>query len=91
MNLDMSYPGISFGYHSWALGAYLDSLEKFIGIAKDQYRTRAMHELKKRKNEFEPGEYYQQKLNEVDEAEPGGCQNRRSALVLSPLLVALGG
>ena len=35
MKLDMSYPGISFGYHSWALGAYLDSLENFIGIAKD--------------------------------------------------------
>ncbi len=68
MNLDISYPGISFGYHSWALGAYLDSLENFIDIAKEQYRTRVKHELEKRKNEFEPEEYYQQKLNEVDEA-----------------------
>jgi len=64
----MSYPGISFGYHSWALGAYLDSLENFIGIAKEQYRTRAKHELEKKKNEYEPEDYYQQKLHEVDEA-----------------------
>ena len=68
MKLDMGYPGISFGYHSWALGAYLDSLESFIGIAKEQYRTRAKHDLEKRKEEFEPEEYYQQKLNEIDEA-----------------------
>ena len=68
MKLDMGYPGISFGYHSWALGAYLDSLENFIGIAKEQYRTRAKHDLEKRKEEFEPKEYYQQKLNEIDEA-----------------------
>ena len=68
MKLDMSYPGISFGYHSWALGAYLDSLENFIAIAKEQYRTRAKHELEKRKNEYDPEEYYQQKLNEIDEA-----------------------
>ncbi len=67
MKLDMSYPGISFGYHSWALRAYLDSLESFIGMAKEQYRTRAKHELEKRKNEYHPEEYYQQKLNEVDE------------------------
>jgi hypothetical protein len=68
MKLDMSYPGISFGYHSWALGVYLDSLENFIGIAKEQYRTRAKHELVIKKVQFEPEEYYQQKLGEVDEA-----------------------
>lgn len=68
MRLDMSYPGISFGYHSWALGAYLDSLENFIGITKEQYRTRAKHELETKKAQFEPEEYYQQKLREVDEA-----------------------
>lgn len=68
MKLDMGYPGISFGYHSWALGAYLDSLENFIGIAKEQYRIRATHELEIRKEEFEPEDYYQQKLNEIDEA-----------------------
>ena len=37
-------------------------------IAKEQYRTRAKHDLEKRKEEFEPEEYYQQKLNEIDEA-----------------------
>ena len=25
MKLDLSYPGISFGYYSWSLGIYLDS------------------------------------------------------------------
>ncbi len=64
----MSYPGISFGYHSWALGAYLDSLENFIGIAKEQYRTRAKHELETKKAQFGSEEHYQQKLREVDEA-----------------------
>jgi hypothetical protein len=68
MKLDMGYPGISFGYHSWALGAYLDSLENFIGIAKEQYRTRAKHDLEKRKDENEPEDYYNQNLNEIDEA-----------------------
>ena len=23
MKLDLSYPGVSFGYHSWSLGIYL--------------------------------------------------------------------
>ncbi|MBL3591805.1 MAG: hypothetical protein JMN24_18815 [gamma proteobacterium endosymbiont of Lamellibrachia anaximandri] len=68
MKLDMSYPGISFGYHSWALGAYLDSLENFIGIAKEQYRTRVKHELRIIKDEIYSDEHYQQKLREVDEA-----------------------
>lgn len=68
LKLDMSYPGISFGYHSWALGAYLDSLENFIGVAKEQYRIRAKHELETKREQSESDEYYQQKLREINEA-----------------------
>ena len=45
MKLDLSYPGISFGYHSWSLGIYIESLEDFISHAADQYRLRAKREL----------------------------------------------
>ena len=68
LDLDMGYPGISFGYQSWSLGIYLESLENFIGIAQEQYRTRAKHQLEINKEQFQPDEYYKQKLFEIDEA-----------------------
>src|SRR3989344_7289934 len=67
LRLDLGYPGISFGYHSWALGAYLDSLENFIGIAQEQYRVRAKRGLEKKRNELEPEEYSQEERY-IDEA-----------------------
>ena len=45
--MDMSYPGFSFGYESWALNTYLDVLEEHIGFASEQYSLRAIRELKK--------------------------------------------
>ncbi|NKC13791.1 MAG: hypothetical protein GKR94_16875 [Gammaproteobacteria bacterium] len=45
MKLDMSFPGISFGYHSRALSAYLDSLEESAAHAGAQYRLRKTREL----------------------------------------------
>jgi len=67
MRLDMGYPGLSFGYHSWALGAYLDSLEQFVSFAQEQYRLRAKCDLEKRKDEYEP-EQYAQEEGLIDEA-----------------------
>jgi hypothetical protein len=65
--IDWSYPGLSFGYHSWALGVYLESMESFVGVAKEQYRVRARHALERRRAEFHPDELLQ-KQSEVDEA-----------------------
>ena len=83
LRLDISYPGISFGYHSWALGVYLESLEEFIGYAGEQYRLRAKRALDARKDELGEVEYMQE-AGYVDEAAeehiPGYA--RMSAVVL---------
>ena len=67
MKLDLSYPGISFGYHSWSLGVYIESLEDFISHAGDQYRLRAQMELDRRVDKL-PAELYTQELAYIDEA-----------------------
>ena len=67
MKLDLSYPGISFGHHSWSLGAYIESLEEYISQAGDQYRVRAKRELDRRVDEL-PEELYAQELWKIDEA-----------------------
>lgn len=67
LNLDLSYPGISFGYESWALETYLTALEEHLSFAQDQYRLRAKRELAKRADDLHPDEYTQ-KLFAVDEA-----------------------
>ncbi|MBK7565076.1 MAG: hypothetical protein IPI21_12775 [Propionivibrio sp.] len=45
LRLDMGYPGISFGYESWALQTYLDALQEHLPLIKDQYRLRAEQAL----------------------------------------------
>jgi hypothetical protein len=67
MNLDLSFPGISFGYESWALESYLKVLEEQISHAQAQYRLRAERELEKEKDKLEYHEYGE-KLSEIDEA-----------------------
>lgn len=67
LNLDLSFPGISFGYESWALESYLNVLEDQISYAQAQYRLRAERELEKNKNKLEYHEYGA-KLSEIDEA-----------------------
>lgn len=69
LSLDIGYPGISFGYHSWALAGYLSALDNFIELAKEQYKVRASHELSTRRNEFSPGEYDQKQLQIVELAD----------------------
>jgi hypothetical protein len=66
LNLDISFPGISFGYESWALDSYLTVLEDQIEHARAQYRLRAERELEKSQNleHFE----YGARLAEIDEA-----------------------
>lgn len=67
LRLDMGYPGLSFGYHSWALGAYLDSLENFISLAQEQYRVRAKRSLESKRDEYD-SDHYAQEENYTDEA-----------------------
>lgn len=66
-NLDLSFPGISFGYESWALQSYLNVLEEQIEHARAQYRLRAEHELGKQKRDLEHDEYAAE-LFEIDDA-----------------------
>ena len=67
LNLDLSFPGISFGYESWALECYLNVLENQISYAQAQYRLRAECDLEKEKGKLEYHEYGS-KLSEIDEA-----------------------
>lgn len=67
MKIDLSYPGITFGYESWALESYLNVLEEQILHAQEQYRLRSERELKKRREELEFHEY-DERLREIDEA-----------------------
>ena len=67
LNLDISFPGISFGYESWALDSYLKVLDDQIAHARDQYRLRAERQLENQKGELERLEYSQQ-LMQIDEA-----------------------
>ena len=83
MKLDLSYPGISFGYHSWSLGIYLQILEDFISSAGDQYRVRARKDLDERRSVL-PDEVYMQELSYIDEAADEHIPSyaRMSAIVL---------
>jgi hypothetical protein len=67
LNVDLSYPGISFGYESWALDSYLKVLEDQISHARDQYRLRAERELEKTKAELGREEYWS-KLTQIEDA-----------------------
>ena len=67
LNLDLSFPGISFGYESWALDSYLKVLEDQIEHARAQYRLRAGRELERQKADLEHYEYGA-RLSEIDEA-----------------------
>lgn len=67
LDLDLDFPGISFGYESWALESYLNVLEEQISHAQDQYRLRAERALEKEKDKLEYHEYGT-KLLEIDEA-----------------------
>jgi len=67
LNLDLSYPGISFGYESWALDSYLKVLEDQIEHARAQYRLRAEHQLARDHKNLEHHEY-SSRLSEIDEA-----------------------
>lgn len=67
LNLDLSYPGISFGYESWALGSYVKVLDEQISHACDQYRLRAERELEKAEPKLEREEYWS-KLSEIEDA-----------------------
>ena len=70
LNLDISFPGISFGYESWALESYLNVLEEQISHARDQYRLRAERELEAQKGDLEHHEYGE-RLFMIDEAADG--------------------
>jgi hypothetical protein len=67
LNLDLGFPGISFGYESWALDSYLKVLEQQIEYARAQYRLRAEHELEKQKRGLDHAEYGS-RLSSIDEA-----------------------
>ncbi|MBK7898264.1 MAG: hypothetical protein IPJ99_02580 [Betaproteobacteria bacterium] len=67
LNLDLGFPGISFGYESWALESYLNVLEEQISHAQAQYRLRAERGLENEKCSLEYHEYGA-RLSEIDEA-----------------------
>ncbi len=67
LDLDLDFPGISFGYEWWALKSYLNVLEEQISHAQAQYRLRAEPELEKEKDKLEHHEYGA-RLSEIDEA-----------------------
>ncbi|MFA6314331.1 MAG: hypothetical protein WC681_22855 [Sterolibacterium sp.] len=66
LNIDLGFPGISFGYESWALESYLAVLDEQISHAQAQYRLRAERELEKVKDNLDHDEYGA-KLTEIDE------------------------
>lgn len=45
LNLDLSYPGISFGYESWALDSYLQVLEHQISHARESLSAIFVHRI----------------------------------------------
>jgi hypothetical protein len=67
LNLDLNFPGISFGYESWALESYLNVLEDQISHAQAQYRLRAEHGFETEKDSLDCHEYGA-RLSEIDEA-----------------------
>ena len=67
LDLDISFPGISFGYESWALESYLKVLDDQIEHARAQYGLRAERELEASKKDLEHFEYGA-RLQEIDEA-----------------------
>ena len=67
LNSDRDFPGISFGYESWALTSYLNVLEDQISHAQAQFRLRAERELEKERDKLEHHEYGA-RLSEIDEA-----------------------
>ena len=67
LNSDRDFPGISFGYESWALPSYLNVLEDQISHAQAQFRLRAERELEKERDKLEHHEYGA-RLSEIDEA-----------------------
>ena len=83
LEIDLDYPGISFGYHSWSVRVYLENLEEFIAHTGDQYRLRAERALGNKRHEL-GDEVYHQKLGYIDQAAdqriPGYA--RMSAVVL---------
>ena len=83
MKLDLSYPGISFGYRSWSLGIYLETLNDFTRNAGDQYRLKARQHLKERVGELHDEEYIQELIH-IDEAADKHIPSyaRMSAIVL---------
>lgn len=57
LNLDLSFPGFSFGYESWAIDTYIRVLQDNVSFAKDQYRLRARRELERRAEELHVDKY----------------------------------
>jgi len=66
-NLDLGFPGIFFGYESWALKIYLQIVEEQISHAQAQYRLRSEHRLENEAGSLESDEICAQ-LSEIDEA-----------------------
>lgn len=67
LDVDLSFPGISFGYESWALETYLKVLNDHLSVAQDQYRVRANRELDRERERLEPEEIQNEQLK-IDEA-----------------------
>jgi len=69
LEIDISFPGFSFGYESWALETYLKVLNDHLSVAQDQYRLRANRELDREREKLEPVEIAieEQKINEATE------------------------
>jgi hypothetical protein len=65
--LDMSFPGFSFGYESWALSTYLEVLDEHISFASEQYKLRAKRELEKDADMY-PSNETAHEYSEIEEA-----------------------
>ena len=65
--IDIRFPGIMFGYHAWALNAYLDSLEEIVTIAQERYSHQGERDLESKIGDLHP-ELYGQRLSEIHEA-----------------------
>lgn len=57
LNLDIEFPAIAFGTETWAIESYLNVLEDEIAHARDQYRLRKLHELKKISSDIDDVEH----------------------------------
>lgn len=66
LSVDLGYPGFEASYELWALETYLDSMERHLPFAQDQYRLRGRQDLERYKDSLHSQDVHP-RLEEVEE------------------------